>query len=335
MRSEVLASFPAGRAAGAALLAFALVATGTGCGKNEGPSSQGVTPAGQAAGSPTGSAADPANRGSLTMVVGSGISIIIAPSSPSRIAPPSVSVKSPPGQGAEIIGIKWLVNGTERETGKILSSSAFKRDDRIQAVVKLRAGRDEKVLTTPEVVAVNALPTVTDVRIEPQAPTNGSTIKAIVQAQDPDGDPLTIIYKWYIDDLPVPGETDSLNLKGIKKGSWVHVAATPNDGFADGAWKYSSRHQVVNGPPVVKNPSPTSIPASRVLTHTIVAEDPDGDPLKYTLVKGPEGIVLSGATFTWKVTDKDLDKPAEIVIRISDDDGASTVLTMTLNPRKP
>jgi len=238
------------------------------------------------------------------MPAGGGFSVIVAPSSPSRIAPPSVSVKSPPGQGAEILSVKWLVNGAERESGRTLSPSGFLRGDRIQAIVKMRAGADEKILTTPEVVAVNALPAVTDVRIEPQAPTNGSTVRAVVQAQDPDGDPLSFKYQWFVDNVAVPGG-DSMALKGVKKGSWVHVAVIPNDGFADGAWKFSPRYQVVNAPPVVKSTSPTSIPPSRVLTHTIVAEDPDGDPLTYTLVKGPEGLTLSGATLTWKVTDRD------------------------------
>jgi hypothetical protein len=132
----------------------------------------------------------------------------------------------------------------------------------------------------------------------------------------------------------VPGG-DSLTLSGVKKGSLIHVSATPNDGFADGAWKYSPKYQVVNGPPVVKSQSPTSMPLSRVLTHTIVAEDPDGDPLTYALEKGPEGATLSGATLTWKVSDQDMGRTAEVVIRISDNDGASTVLTMLLNPRKP
>jgi hypothetical protein len=72
-----------------------------------------------------------------------------------------------------------------------------------------------------------------------------------------------------------------------------------------------------------------------VLTHTIAAEDPDGDRLTYTMEKGPEGAAMSGSTLTWKVSDGDLGRTAEIVIRISDDDGASTVLSMNLNPRKP
>jgi hypothetical protein len=264
-----------------------------------------------------------------------GFTVVVIPFSPSRITPPSISVKSPLGQGGEIISVQWLVNGAERERGQKLSPAGFQRGDKIRAVVKLRTGGGEKFLDTPEVVAGNGLPAVEDIRLEPLAPVSGSPVRAVVSARDPDGDPLTIKYQWYVDNVAVTGDGESLTLKGVKKGSWVHAAATPNDGFADGVWKYSSRHQVVNAPPIVKSTVPTTVPSSRMLTHAIVAEDTDGDPLTYVLVKGPEGMALSGSTLTWKVSDRDLDRTAEVVVRISDDDGASTVLTMTLNPRKP
>jgi len=261
--------------------------------------------------------------------------VVVAPFSPSRIAPPSVSVKSPPKQGAEVLLVRWFVNGSEQEGGPLLPPSRFQRGDRVRANVKLRAGGEEILLTTPEVVAVNALPGVTDVRMEPQALTAGSTIRAIVQGHDADGDELKYKFKWFVNDLPGTGEGESLVLKGVRKGSWVHVSVTPNDGFADGAWKESPRYQTVNAPPVVRSKAPETIPPSRILAHAIVAEDPDGDPLTYTLVKGPEGCALSGATLRWQVSDSDLGRTAEIVIRISDDDGASTILTLSLNPQKP
>lgn len=328
------------RAIAAVVLAFWLPIAGAGCG---GKKYEPLPPQGESAGGGGGvfplAATDVSARrgglGEISVSTGDGFAVIVVPSTPSRIAPPGVSIKSPPGKGAEILDVQWLVNGQERETGQLLPSSRFQRGDRIQATVKLRTGGGEKLVTTREVVAVNALPSVSDVRIEPQAPITGGTVRAIVQAQDPDGDPLTFKYQWYVDNLAVPGGGDSLILKGVKKGSLVHVAVTPNDGFGDGAWKYSPRYLVVNAPPVVKNQPPRTVPPSRVLVHTIDAEDPDGDPLTYALVKGPEGMTLSGATLTWKVSDRDLERPAEIVIRISDNDGASTTLTMILNPRKP
>ena len=274
-------------------------------------------------------------QGAASPASARGFGVYVIPVSPSRNGPASISVMSPPGQGAEVLGVRWFVNGSERETGNALAPSQIAHGDRIRAVVRLRSGAEEMLLTTPEVVAGNALPLVTDVRLEPQAPTTGSTVRALATAQDPDGDPLTIRYRWYVDDAEVPGEGNSLTLKGIRKGSWVHVAATPNDGIADGAWKYSPIYQVVNAPPVVKSQAPTSMPLSRILTHAIVAEDPDGDPLTYTLVSGPSGCSLSGATLTWQVAESDLGKTSEIVVRIADDDGASTMLKLSLNPLKP
>ena len=201
--------------------------------------------------------------------------------------------------------------------------------------MKLRAGGGEILLGTPEVSAANALPVVTDVRIEPRAPTSGSTVKAIPQGQDADGDSLKFKYKWYVNDLPVAGESESLVLNGVRKGAWVHVSVTPNDGFADGAWKVSSRYQVVNGPPVVKSPAPTTIPPSMMLRHTIVAVDPDGDPTTFTLSKGPPGMILKGSTIEWPVPESAIGTRVEVVVTISDGDGGQTVQTFTMTIQPP
>ena len=115
---------------------------------------------------------------------------------------------------------------------------------------------------------------------------------------------MTFKYKWYVNDLPVAGNSDSLVLTGVKKGSWVHVSVTPNDGFADGAWKDSPRYQVVNALPVVKSALPKELPPGRRFIYRIVAEDPDGDPLTYTLTKAPPGMVLRGETLEWQVPEE-------------------------------
>ncbi len=327
---------------GAVILGTLLLAAMTaGCGGTRQPPAQGPTPAAGGVGIAgggvgSGGVGTPGEtREEAAPATSGGFAVFVTPSSPSRIAPPSVSVQSPPGQGSEIREVEWFVNGTGTGTAASLSPSMFSRGDRIRAAVTLRAAGKEMHLATPEAVAANALPAITEVALEPRAPTAGCVVRANVQAGDPDGDPLKFRYVWYVDNVVVAGDGDSLTLKGVKRGSWVHVAVTPNDGFADGAWRYSPSHQVVNAPPVVKSSSPTTVPPSRILTHVIVAEDPDGDPLTYTLAKGPDGVTLSGATVTWKISESQLDAPAEIVIRISDDGGASTDLTLNLTPRRP
>jgi len=320
-------------ATSALLLAFCLIASGTGCGKKEGQTPQG-TPAVPAL--PSGNAAGETRQGSIPASSSGGFSIFVAPSSPSRIAPPSISVKSPPKHGAEVTLVRWFVNGGERESGPLLSPSSFQRGDRIRASVNLGAGGGEILLTTPEVVAVNALPSVTDVRIEPRAPASGNTVRAVVQARDPDGDPLTYKYRWYVNDSPVAGSGDSQTLTGVKKGSWVHVTVIPNDGFADGAWKDSPQYQVVNALPVVKSVLPKELSPGRRFIYRIMAEDPDGDPLTYTLTKGPPGMVLHGETLEWQVPEESIGASVETVVVISDNDGGQTVqnISMTIQPPK-
>jgi hypothetical protein len=324
------------RAAAYALLAFSLTFPAVGCGKKErvAPPQNASQPEHQAESAATGNSAGTEEKESA-VPAGRDVSVVVVPSTPSRISPPSVSVRTAPGQGAEIVNVTWFVNDAQQADENILAPSLFQRGDKIKAVVRLRAGEDERVLTTPEVQAGNALPVVEQVRIEPQAPTTGSKVRALVSARDPDGDPLTFKYQWYVDNVLFPGEGDSLNLKGVRKGSSVHVRVTPNDGFAEGGWKYSPRHEIVNALPVVKSQAPTTIPPSRLLTHTIVAEDADGDPLTYTLVKWTEGMALAGPVLTWKVSDEDLGRPTKVVVRISDNDGGETVLTINLTPRKP
>lgn len=323
------------RAVVAALLfSFCLIASGAGCGKRGGESPQG-SPA--VPGLPPGNAAGEARQGGTPVASSGGFTAFVVPSSPSRIAPPSVSVMSPPKHGAEVLLVRWFVNGTESESGPRLSPSRFQRGDKVRAVVKLREeGGEERLLTTTDVVAVNALPDVTDVRLEPKAPTAGSTVRAIVRGKDADGDSLKYRYKWFVNDLQVPGESESLVLQGVKKGAWVHVSVTPNDGLADGAWMDSARYQVVNALPVVKSVLPKELPPGRRFTYRIVAEDPDGDPLTYTLREAPPGMILRGDTLEWQVSEASIGVNVEAVVAIADNDGGQTVqnISMTIQPPK-
>jgi hypothetical protein len=322
--------WPTVRAVAAAILLLCVGFAFAGCGRKEG-AVQGLSPAD----APKPDAA-PAGPGEVSVPAGVGFSVVVAPSAPSRIAPPSVSLKSPPGQGAVLLETRWTVNGSEAGDGQILSPDAFRRGDRIRAEVRLRTGEGERLLATPEVVAVNALPAVTEVRIEPAAPTAGSAVKAVVSAQDPDGDVVSVRFQWHVDDRPVGGDADTLILRGAKKGSWVHVAATPNDGSSDGAWRSSPRHRIVNSPPTVTSDLPKEIPSDRRFAYRIVAEDADGDPLSYTLTKGPPGMSLSGSTLEWQVPPEFLGTNVEAVVVISDGDGGQTVQTvsMTIQPPK-
>jgi hypothetical protein len=302
----------------AVLAAFALA-----CGGGPRDARQGASP-GAGQGAPAKASAVP----------GGGVAVIVVPSVPSRTSPPAISVRCPPGKGARILGVEWYVNGTDQGADVPLPAPRFQRGDRIYADVKLETGPETVVLKTNEVTAGNGVPAVTDVRIEPQAPVSGGTVRAVVEAGDPDDDPVAFRYQWYVNDRQVSGSSDSIALQGVKRGSWVRVSVTPNDGADDGIWKSSPKYEVVNAPPVVKSKPPTTVPPSRLLRHTIVAEDPDGDPLTFALLQGPPGMEIHGATLEWTVGDEYIGKTVDAVIEISDGHGGKTDETLSMTIRR-
>ncbi len=96
MKLEAFTPHLGGRAAAALFFAFGLAVAGAGCGKREGPSQPGALPADRDPS--TGFTAATVRQGNIPTPPGREFSVVVAPSSPSRIAPPSVSVKSPPAR---------------------------------------------------------------------------------------------------------------------------------------------------------------------------------------------------------------------------------------------
>ena len=228
--------------------------------------------------------------------------------------------------------IIWVVNGMEFSGEKRMDPEQFQKGDRIRARGIVRRGEEEIAFETREIFARNCPPELGDVRLEPKAPTTGSEVKVVAACGDIDGDSVAMKYKWFVDDKEVPGEEGmKFTLTGVKKGSWVHVQVSTSDGTVEGPWKYSPRYQIVNSLPVVKSTLPAEVPPDRKFSYEIRAEDPDGDVLTYTLVKSPEGMVLSGTTLTWDVPDEILGKMVKVVVNISDGDGGQTICTLSMN----
>jgi hypothetical protein len=311
-----------------------------GCGRNDAPvspsrdASPGQVAASVSDGVSSGrTARDPEASEPLEEAIRGGrVNVRISPSSPSRVSPPLLLVDGVRGEkDGEFRDVVWLVNGISYGGGGRMDPDWVHRGDRIRARGTVRIGGEDVSFETREVVAGNCPPEIGTVRLVPKAPTTGSKVKASVTYSDPDGDPVTLKYQWFIDDREVSGGGEELTLAGVKKGSWVHVRVSTHDGTAAGAWKYSPKHQVVNSLPLVKSHLPAEIPSDRKFSYRIVAEDPDGDILTYDLVKSPPGMVLSGSTLEWDVPDEVIGKRVEVVVNISDGDGGQTICTLSMN----
>lgn len=262
------------------------------------------------------------------------LTVRVVPSTPSRLDPPKAVVTAGSDTPRSPYTVNWRINGKEGPGGERLAPDQFTKGDRIQAVVKWNAGGVEKQASSREVGAGDSSPTLGEIRLDPLAPVTGGTVRVVSAADDLDGEKVPLKYRWYVDDKEQQETGEVFSLKGVRKGSWVYARVEAGEGNGAGPWKYSTKCMVVNSPPVVRSTLPLSVPPDRRFEYRIAAEDPDGDPLAYSLEKGPPGMTLNGPVLSWQVPTDYLGRNAEITVRIADGDGGITRLDINMTVRE-
>ena len=154
------------------------------------------------------------------------------------------------------------------------------------------------------------------IRLEPRLVYPGVKLKAVVEVEDRDGDPVVLEYRWTRNGRVLEEVTDELDTDGFKKGDLIRVTVIPYDGKEEGEAVSSSIVVLANRPPRI-----TSTPPARLVDggflYRVEASDSDGDPLTYTLVEGPDGMVLSpDGLLKWESP-----KEGEHLVRIQVSDG--------------
>jgi hypothetical protein len=139
----------------------------------------------------------------------------------------------------------------------------------------------EKVQAAPE--RPNGAPEIRSLRFEPAQPAPDEPLRVIADTFDPDGDPVTLSYRWFYQGREVAGDSDLVTFQNSKKRDWIEVRVTPGDGRLQG--------QPVKAETRVANRAPSAIslrmePSGRLQAGTpIVARadsrDFDGDPVRY------------------------------------------------------
>lgn len=146
-----------------------------------------------------------------------------------------------------------------------------------------RAAAPESVTEDALATGGNSPPQIVSIRFEPERPTAGESVRAIVDASDPDGDSIWLDYAWSIDGTPVKSDTQRLLLRGAHKGQTVEVSVTARDGKdASDARRQST--EVANAPPKLGHIRVE--PSNEVVAGTPIvvrpeAVDKDGDSMTF------------------------------------------------------
>lgn len=262
-------------------------------------------------------------------------SVTISPSNPNKESNLSLSVQSQnPSRGPVTFRYQWIKNDEEipGESEIMLKSGNFRKGDMIRAKVTPSNGKtDGSPVSSQPVKILNSPPVIQEVWIEPKVARVTDPLKAIVKSSDPDGDSINYVYKWEKNGVALSGEnTDTLEPNRFKKRDSITVTVTPSDGEASGKPKKSEAIIILNSPPTITSSPPTA-PDGRIYTYRVTANDPDNDPIIFSLRTAPKGMEIDKETgiIRWEIEKRD-QGPQLIEIEASDPEGAKSFQRFTL-----
>lgn len=235
------------------------------------------------------------------------------------------------GQGAST-GISWLRNGEPiaNAGGEGLVVGNFAKGDTVTAVV--RVGKNEY---RASVVIGNSPPRVKQVAFRDGAIYAGRPVELLAETEDPDGDPVTLTYRWTLNgEENVIGEAAILPADNVRRGALIGFTVTPSDGETEGDPFQGSAFEVPNAPPGITSQPPREL-NSTIFRYSVKAVDPDGDPIRYSLESPVDGMTIDAATgvMVWPLVGV---AAGEYKIRIVVEDAAGATayqeFSLTLNP---
>ncbi|HUI44963.1 MAG TPA: Ig domain-containing protein [Nitrospirota bacterium] len=246
---------------------------------------------------PEGQTMSPAGGGGQQQVPGT-FPVKILPESPTAMTDLQVQADFP---GADTATYQWQRNGQViiGESTARLAKNQFSRGDTVSVTVT--AGGLEG---TASVDISNSSPKVVLVPFSPENVYAGVDLTVNPVGANPTGEEVKFHYKWFINGKACSEDTPVLKGNLFKRGDIITLTVVPYDREGEGEPFQSKQIVIPDAPPrIVSNP-PREI-QGEVYTYQVVAEDPDGDPLTFSLASAPPGMTIDNKTgvVTWQIKD--------------------------------
>jgi hypothetical protein len=261
--------------------------------------------------------------------------VTVLPERPTRENDLSLVIQSQDPDGDLVkYRYQWIKNDIEMagESGNVLRAGNSTKGDIFQVRVIPSDGKEDgKPFLSNPVKIVNAVPVVSEVWVEPQTPTIQNDLKVHEKSIDADGDSIFFSYQWEKNGTALMDERkDILEHPRFKKGDSISVTVVPDDREIMGAPKKSEPVKISNSPPTIVSSPPTSIEGTKYL-YQVKANDPDNDPITFTLKSGPKGMGIDpkSGLLQWQIQKEDKGTHS-IEIEVSDSEEARSVQQYTL-----
>ncbi|HWJ83711.1 MAG TPA: PKD domain-containing protein [Nocardioides sp.] len=237
------------------------------------------------------------------------------------------------GYGDEAIQVDTAADGTPLALLEILGHSPG------QLPTTVTICDDSGNCTSIDVV-VNVAPANTapesSVTLSPTSPGPDDVLTASATGTDADGDPVTLSYRWWVDDELVQegGTTFDLSRPGHGDyGDTVTVTVTPNDGTVDGGGSSASVTLRQPTVPTVDAGPDATVDEGVAFRRTGSYTAPDGDVVTATVDygdgAGPQPLALAGGSFTLDHTYAD-NGGRTVTVTVTDADGAVVTDTVAV-----
>jgi len=259
----------------------------------------------------------------------------ILPEKPNKESEFNLSIQSKDPDGDSVTyQFQWIRNDEEiiGENKNNLKSGIFKKGDLIRVKV---TPSDGKVNGTPflsaSVKILNSPPVVQEVVIEPKVAYCTDSLKANLKSLDLDGDFIYYTYQWKKNGIVLNEERGEILERGLfSKGDSMAVIVTPDDRETLGTPKKSEPLIISNSAPLIISSPPTSVEKTTYI-YQVKANDPDNDPITFTLKSGPKRMEMDKKTglIKWEIRNEDKGNHS-VEIEVSDDTGAKSIQRYTL-----
>jgi hypothetical protein len=260
----------------------------------------------------------------------------IMPETPSATTPLEAEVFLR-GYEPEHVSYQWFRNETAipGASRPLLSDAHLQKGDFVEVEVRASYPGSRIDRSVSEVVVIgNTPPLIGRVSIGPNPADSRNTLQATVHTTDRDGDQVSVVYEWTVDDETIIGQTTpSLPSSYFGRGSEVQVTATPFDGSDAGDSRRSNVLVILNGAPTIVSDPPVGAQAN-MYRYVVQAEDPDGDPLLFSLGgQPPAGMEIDSATgvVLWQVVVPQKEVTYNYEVVAEDPEGAKSIQKITMH----
>jgi len=135
----------------------------------------------------------------------------------------------------------------------------------------------------PSAKASNQPPSIERIEFDPEMPVAGDRVRAIVVAQDPDGDATKISFRWFVDGESVASSGPQVDLSKFEGVQEIELVAVASDGHAESSEMRASVAVADQAPEIVGltvEPGEQVSPGDFVIANA-KARDADGDSVEF------------------------------------------------------